>query len=407
MARRRIWRPRCFLPLLFAFYVFLSIPNRDKSLTSVNPNSSEVLADFRTTASVEKDSLTAIFPVTLSSLPNLRRTLSPFLKPSSCVSKAIIVCPEHLLAQSRAIVRELVRSAPTNINHPDISVYPSDSGDPTPAVLKAALHASTEWLLLLDETGFDGLSERTRGMLLCPVAADLPTGPRGALLDQSCAHSSPEPRLASYLLPPFTLPRALVQQSHKDWSHLGRAISGSRQDRLGGIIHGYGDPDANWCNGDYHSDTELREGTLSHVSSPTGFFVFLLPDDHDLRIIMPLPCRLNAVGHSVRILLYSGARSAGGQPSNCNLRYDTIPSQKTKRRLYPAILDWLERMEQDVDIIFTVDDPATQPLKSARTLVRVPREDLAHVQWMGSLTLIEWMSMVPSTIANELGSLTR
>ncbi|KAJ7623375.1 hypothetical protein FB45DRAFT_925409, partial [Roridomyces roridus] len=353
MARRWNW---ALLPLVFAFYLFLSAPKGEEIPT----DASNVLADLRP---IQTTSLTALFPVTsLAALPN---TLSLFLRPAGCVSKVVVVCPESLLAQCRATVRELVRSAPSHLHHPDISIHSwRGVGDSTAAVLQAAGQASTKWLLLMDNVGFDGLSERTRDTVLCPVAPNFPTGPRGVLENGSCVSPSPHPRLASYLMPPFTLPKALVQQSHRDWSDLGRTISQSRLDRLGGIVRGYGDHDAHWCNGVCQTD----------LPSSTGFFVFLLSDIDDLRTIMPLPCALDAVGHSVRILLHS--HPAGTQPSICDLRYETIP--------YPLIL------EEQVDVVFAVDEHAV--VSSRATIIRVPREDLQHVHWMETLTLIEWMN---------------
>ncbi|KAJ7504551.1 hypothetical protein B0H11DRAFT_1710127 [Mycena galericulata] len=360
------------------------------------------MRDLWATHAIETGSLTAVLPVTLLSLPVLQTTLSPFFDSLSCVSKVVVVCPEPLLAQSRAAIRELVRSAPENINHPDVSLHSWPGGsDPTAVVLQAAARASTKWVMLLDDAGFSGLSERTRGMLLCPVAADLPIGPRGVLGTQSCAPPSPQTRPVSYLLPPFTLPSTLVQGSHADWSDLGNTISKSRQDQLGGVLRGYGDPDVNWCNGVCNHDISplVKETSTSSFpyngpsrsSSLPGRFVFLLPNIEDLLLVQQLLCTLQNAGHSLKILLYSDFRPAPGirEPQlRCRLPYDA-PS--ATRHIFSTIHDWMERTEPEADIVFTVDDAATRPVTSERgTVIRIPREDLMHVDWMGSLALAEW-----------------
>lgn len=416
MASRLNCTLRCLLPLIFALCVFLSIPAQVPASAEAQEsnlaklNFSNVILHLRTAHPIEIGSLTAILPVTWTSLPTLRSTLSPLLGSLDCVSQVLIVCPESLLLKSRAAIRELVRTAPESLDHPDVSFHSwGGEGDPTAVVLQAAARASTKWLLLLDDTGFNGLSKRTREMLLCPMAADLPIGPRGVVGNQSCAPPSPETRPASYLLPPFTIPSALAQGSHRDWSDFGRAISQSRRDRLGGVVRGYGDPDASWCNSVCHPDTSVPanqretfplrkspDNPLATTRSPPGLFIFLLPNIEDLYVVLQLLCRLDDAGHSLKILLYSGSRPASGvrEPSSrCSLQYDTLSSGRTERHL---IYDWVERMDREANIIFTVNDAATQPVTSERaTLVRIPREDLMHAHWMGSLTLTEWMSMAP------------
>ncbi|KAJ7801867.1 hypothetical protein B0H14DRAFT_3489107 [Mycena olivaceomarginata] len=49
-------------------------------------------------------------------------------------------------------------------------------------------------------------------------------------------------------------------------------------------------------------------------------------------------------------------------------------------------------MEREADVIFTIKEPATQPVRSERAvIIRIPRDNLPYVDWMGSLSLSEWM----------------
>ncbi|KAJ6581330.1 hypothetical protein B0H19DRAFT_1114751 [Mycena capillaripes] len=408
--RKRFCTTRCLVPFLFAFYIFLSIPQRgtagqraDQGVPDLD--FSNLVLELGNGPSVEAGSLTAVFPVTLTSLPTLRNTLSSLASPVSCASKVLVVCPEVLLSQARTAIRQAVRSVPAGSdNHPDISLYPWPSEPAASVLYAAATQVSTKWLLLLDDTGFSGLSNRALGTLLCPVAADLPIGPRGVIGSPgnwSCAPPSPETRPASYLLPPFVLPGSLVREIHEDWSDLGQAISQSRKDRLGGVVRGFGDPDSNWCqdppfrastHAGQHDTIPFPQDAFSMDSYPDGLFVFLLPNFNDLHLISQLVCRLHKSGYSIKILLYSESHTASGMReaySSCHLQYNTM--RNTERNVYPMIHDWLDRLEREVDIIFTVREPATQPVRSDHAkIVRIPRDDLMHVDWMGSLSLTEW-----------------
>ncbi|KAJ7801868.1 hypothetical protein B0H14DRAFT_3782202 [Mycena olivaceomarginata] len=183
-SRRKICRAR-WLPLcLFVLYLFVSIPEQDPPLQRVDQDLarsldfSRVVLELSEAHVVGAGSLTAVLPVTPTSLLTLRNALSPLVSPPSCVSKVLVVCPEFLLSQARLAIRQAVRAAPESDHPPDVSLYPWN-GDPIAGVLHAATQPSTKWLLLLDETDLSGVSNRTRAMLLCPVASGLPNGPRG------------------------------------------------------------------------------------------------------------------------------------------------------------------------------------------------------------------------------------
>ncbi|KAJ7224433.1 hypothetical protein GGX14DRAFT_650327 [Mycena pura] len=415
--RRSIWTPRCFIPFLFAFYILLStpeqIPTPDLITTDpANSNWPNLALQLEETPSIERGSLTAILPVTRTSVLSLRDTLSPFLGPATCVSKVLVVCPESLLAQSRAAIHQAVHSVFESDNHPEVSLYPWAGDNPSAVVLKAASLAPTKWVLLLDETGLNGLSNRTGEMLLCPTAARVPIGPRGVIgspNNRSCAPPSPKALPAAYLLPPFALPSSTVHESYESWSDLGRAISQSLGDELGGVIRSFGDPDSNWCK-DVHVQPHnfpifANQQDAPELSMPStaaslmtnhhpGFFIFLLPNVDVLDLAQRLICLLHEAGHEIKILLYSDARPAAaiwGKSSRCRLHYETAGQKVEERHVYPMIRDWLEQLEYGPDVILTLHEMIMQTLWIENvTLVRIPREDLMHAHWMGSLSLSEW-----------------
>lgn len=395
------------LSLLFACCLLLSTVQ-----SAVGRVFDSTTLELKIAQPVAKNSLTAVLPVISNSLSTLQITLAPFLGPSTCVLKVVIICPEPLLLQARASIRHILSSTAENSNHPDISLYPwSGDGDPSVVVLQAASRASTKWLLLLDHDGLQGVSAHGREMLLCPVAFDLPVGPRGVIGspdNHSCAFPSPEPLPAAYLVPPFVLPRSLIQESvYEDWADFGRAVSQCRGDQLGGVVWAFGDLDPNWCSRvlpGIHDNplllseqfTNIEPEPLLNARQLGGLFVFLLPHLDDLRLLLPLVCRLYET-HSIKILLYSDSRPDSilrETPSSiCSLAYHTFLERAARRQVYPMIYDWLTQLDREPNIIFAVSDPATHPVVSQHaTIIRVPHEDLKYVHWMSSLSLAEWTS---------------
>ncbi|KAK7030635.1 hypothetical protein R3P38DRAFT_3394049 [Favolaschia claudopus] len=348
--------------------------------------------EFFTGTVVEAGSLVAVLPVTLASLSTLNDTLSLLISPPSCVSQVLIVCPESLHSRIRTTIRQTLRAAPDSEYSPGVSLY-SWNGNPSAGVLIAATQLSYKWLLLLDDTDMKSLSDRTRRMLLCPILGDVPIGPRGvagASDNLSCLPPSSEMRPASYLLPPFALPASLVSQIHGSWSELGRAVSDSRKTSYGGVVRGYGDPDLDWCNQPRHSSFSAL--AQKHSSTTAGLFLFLLPNIGDLRLLVKLMCRLQTSGHSVKVLLYSEPSADLDHEiydSGCHISYQAM--NPTARLVHTTILDWVERIDGNPDVIFALKEPATQLLQIDRfVIVRVPRDDLPYVYWMGSLSLVEW-----------------
>ncbi|KAJ6621304.1 hypothetical protein B0H10DRAFT_2017874 [Mycena sp. CBHHK59/15] len=404
--------PCCLLPFLFICYMFLLIPElpaeaqdqlRKPDVDYTDFDYSNMVLKLKTFPSIERSSLTAVLPVSSTSLSTLHIALLPFLGPPTCVSKVLIVCPEPILLKTRTTIRQAISSAVEDSNHPDVSLHPwGGYGDPSAAVLRAASQASTDWVLILDENGLKGLSARTCERLLCPVVAEFPVGPRGVVGspgNHSCAFPSSEPLPASYLLPPFVLPRSFVQGPYEDWSDLGGAISRSREDQLGGIVWGFGDSDPNWYSEaanvvstgwkEFDPDPRLTNSGLG------GLFAFLLSNIDEMRLVVPLLCRLYEAGHSIKILLYSdprpGSTLQGTASQSCNLTFHTFSDKETRPHVYPLIYGWLARLEREPDVIFTVRDPATQPItREDATFIRISSKDLRYTHWMGSLSLKEW-----------------
>lgn len=321
-------------------------------------------------------SLTAILPVTSNSLPNLRSTVTQLLADGGGYLRDIIIaCPEEILLQTRIAVRATVAGHVPG--GPDISLHRFPNNvyqDQNRNVLGIlASHLSSEWVLVLPETGID-----TSDLLYSPLDVTLPVGSRGFLVSDSgsnvsCASASVlkgKEIGASYLVPPFIMPSFLVFAFDDDinasgsttefrngsevdvWALLGEQISKTRSDGFGGIVIPSSTPTKSklqiqtepWCSSVLHTshrdhangsvmldsvqgwDSALEgtcaagsENTLAwngeqspndlHNQEHAGVFALLLPSLQDLHLFSSAVCRLHDRGHAINTFLYDESPS--------------------------------------------------------------------------------------------------
>jgi hypothetical protein len=429
----------CLPPLSLVFWLVLFLDSSHQPVSS-QANSAESLPIHLNLGSADRGlvgntsflaedghntgPLTAILPTTSHSLHHLHASLISLLH---AVPEIIVACPEALFAETRRAVRVVVSNVSVQHHHAEIAVRSWAAGlDQSVGVVSVTSHVSTEHLLILDEAGLSDLDTHTRNTLLSSRPPTLPTGPRGILLLQgnndvniTCLTPSDKPQRASYLLPPFVTPTALFSRLARDkrmfggWAAIGKAmIADARADKVGGIVLGPGEDPATWC--------AAAGGNLPGRGSQTykGIFAVLLPTVLELGNFSLLGCRLLANGYSVRVLLYrevgtlyedddddSGGRTFGFPDGRCRLDYDVAlpsPSSRDAMAEDAVFLEWLETWEEDPDVVLALkeQDWVTSSLAFLlgkaglwkKTLVRIPRVDLAYAEWMGSLTLSEWSS---------------
>lgn len=201
----------------------------------------------------EECSLSVILPVDTLSLLSLPASLELIFSVSK-FEEIIITCPESILADVRRIVRTSV-GAVSHTRHTEVSVqtWPSRTTSSS-AILLAASLVATGCVVLLDGQGLTGTDLRTLELFLKPPLTSFPLGPRGFrgyFGNLTCLASSDVPRAASYLVPPFVVTSALVQEFRGDyrtdwgWEVFGRLIANSRPEAIGGIMAGF---DGKWCS---------------------------------------------------------------------------------------------------------------------------------------------------------------
>jgi hypothetical protein len=382
---------------------------------------------------IPPNSMTAVLPLTPNSAFLLENTLSSLFTRPNRLREIIVLCPQSLVPQVQTIIRR--PSSPVS-DIPLLLVQPlADDLDERSVILKGISQVSTEWVLVLDSLGLTKEDGTTRDLLLNPPAHHLPFGPRGFYVSKtgnvSCILQSNIPQPASYLYPPFVISTSLVLVNGTSWLALGKHISDSRTDGLGGIIIGGATTTRDWCstigparvmqnsfkfNTSWPMNTSTRyahdfefNGT-SHTTQDFGIFGIILPTLDDLYLLNPLACMLHSKGHMVSIFIYHdystfngmrGYEARGFTSQHCTLHY-TVYSGTAERLSRPPghllAMDWLQTSNIHPDILlYPHDDGSTAALGifqggflRSTVFVRLPRQDFPHSAWMGSLTINEW-----------------
>ncbi|KAG2150308.1 uncharacterized protein EDB93DRAFT_1084429 [Suillus bovinus] len=370
------------------------------------------------TSPIENHSLTAIMPILSHSFEDLKFLLSPLLVPSDTIREVILICPQAILSDARRVLEKILSNSDT-VDHPNISLLPyTSSSFYTSTLTNAVFRIRTEWVLVLDNHGLQGLNSEQQAYLLCPLSISLPVGPNGFLRfpansSRILATNRLEP--AEYLIPPFVAPthlftRTFLHLADSDpWLAFGMHVAKTHIEMIGGLV--LPSDISNCCEQNFHlpclekiqiehnqtgilsADNGSR--TQKRPASASGHFVLVVPHLEDLHAFVPVLCRLQSVGHTISVLLYLASSSDAMYCSseNCTLQYSTLSHTA------PTLHKWLDSLGALPDVIFTLDVQdfvsvtftmvlLHEPYRKT-TLIRLPRTDISHSDWIGSLTLRE------------------
>ena len=382
---------------------------------------------------ISNSSITVVLPLTEKSTLTLERTIAGILERPARIEEVVILCPETLLSTARLSLRQILSSCrdtlPTQLTLlPCPQVICS-----TKALIDAAFHTSTDWTLFLGESGLQEVKKATGSLLLNPPDVTFPLGPMGFTLvfgerKEPCLTPLASHRPADFLVPPFVLPSltfsdecAFMNKTLDSWMALGRWISSTRPDMIGGVIIGR-ESDGDNCfapnpgvlgsldrqristtsSGDDHLRIFDQELQVSNVPpyTPRGHFAVLFPALDDLTAFSQAACGLVANGYHVDILLYEQADTDQTSISSntCALYFETSTSGSTPA--VSVVSSWLAQLSgpPDVFVALTIPNMYTDsllrlvrnPALVASTVVRLAREDLLYSDWMGTLSLLEW-----------------
>jgi hypothetical protein len=378
---------------------------------------------------ISNSSITVVLPLTEKSTPALARTLAGILEYSTRIEEVVILCPETLLSTARLSLRQILSlyryTLPTQL-----TLLPClQATCATKALIDAAFHASTDWTLFLRESGLQAVNDAIASLLLNPPDVTFPFGPKGfSLCKEPCLTPLASHRPANFLVPPFVLPSltfsneyAFTNETLDSWVALGRWISSTRPDMIGGVIIGR-ESDGHSCFGSHldvlspidrqcisalsSDDDQLRtfdqDPQSSYVGSytPRGHFGIVFPTLDDLIAFSQAACGLLVNGYHLDILLYAQADTDQTfiSTDTCTLYFETSTSGSTPAD--SVVSSWLAHLSAPpgVFVALTITDVHTNsllravqsPALVASVVVRLARSDLLYSDWMGTLSLVEW-----------------
>lgn len=318
------------------------------------------------------------------------------------------------------------------------------------ALLRAVSHLGLEentMILLMDPTGLSSLSSSSVLALLSPIllgADTLPLGPYGAKAESYPPISSTSEwgfsldlQPAKYLYPPFIISSSLVMSfcehlllleneeqtenlnsvNTNIWPLLGLLVSSSRNDSIGGLkiqpptFTDFQDPYSSFSessNGVSNSST-----SLSKTRAPLDF-LFIFSSLVDLHHASSLICLLlaNSTRPNILIILHNLSHIPTEpedviweslvveNDQNCSIPYENLASSS-----YPAFSTWflhrLSLSRLSIHILVTVKESTPflpfiisqiPNIFNATTHISIPRADLAHTDWIASLSIAELKS---------------
>ncbi|KAK0202901.1 hypothetical protein DFS33DRAFT_1476861 [Desarmillaria ectypa] len=356
---------------------------------------------------IEPHSLTAVLPFLPSSIPIITDLFLPFLS-ASRLSEVVLITPESNLAATQSLIRDFVSSL-EGVDHPDFSlrIWPRDAHGAM-AALRVASQVVTDWVLLLDDTALSTISVEIRAVLLNPPYSSVPVGPRG--FRTSCITPSQAPQKASYLVPPFVMPRTLAYSTSRAsdshfWRDFGTHITSVNNREHGGVVLPFSsEKHSAWCRHKKRFsawDSLLTGPHLSSNSSidlpsrcsaivdhqPQPVFVILFPTLGDLQTFASVPCQLQGKGFLVYAAVYflsvmSPSPKQSFSHGSCVIQYNILSEPQD----YSLQVYRIFGRHSDIVISLSELELAT----TSATRVRLSRRDLPYCTWMGALSLSEW-----------------
>lgn len=392
-------------------------------------------------SAVGVDEFTAVLPISPQSLLFLSHTLATLISHPNALHSVVLLVPETLLASTRRVVR----NAPELFNYVEVTLRPYPSELSSRNILEAAATVSTNMVLILDEDGLNGLDSSTRSMLLNPLSTPFPLGPRGHTSYHSGSrcispHGNDDLVAASYLVPPFTAPSAIlgsrlaemVGLDDNTWVTFGKLASRLSPISAGGFVGGSSHSNMSWCatvpspnpqNSPaahaahdithlYARQNHFKSKLLhrSHAHASHVDFAILAHTLSEFQSFSVVACSLQRQHHNVRLYLEIAPPDLDPEDGIYTLALQedcrilcSVPFAHAHSDGAHGMSEWLDTFDNRPPhvIISALEQNMASALKritleSPRfintTLVQLPPRDLVHCSWMTALTLDAWKS---------------
>lgn len=345
----------------------------------------------------------AILPVTNSSLPRLSESLSA-LSTVPYLNEVHLLCPASIADAVRHSLRNTL-SRTQGFGHTEffVTLWQHELSV-AESTLQVASDILSDSVLILPQEGLAGIDRTSQNILLFGSSPlPVPLGLRGS--EVSCGIEFRGFLAARFVLPPLILPSRLgtADQSYfhlTSWQELGTYFAQTQG--VGGVVPLEG---TNTCRDRNTSEAvtlDFGDFNASPESSDDyAPLAILMAEIGDAPALFKLACEFELRGTKVKVIAYGlSSDSIHLTRDDCNVVVTHLdPQDSTLHQLFGR--SW--------DVFLTLREYRFIPeslleATPRKTVIRIPRRDLPHCDWMASLGIRELRSKTPSS--TTLGVLT-
>ena len=342
--------------------------------------------------------IAVVLPVTQSSLPHLPDSLSE-LSTIPHLGEVHLLCPENITNSVRNELRRTL-SRTQSFGHTEFFfTLWRDEWTEAESALRAARSILSTNILILPQDVLTGIDAISQGILFSgPQPPPVPLGLHGS--NVSCGEKHQEFSAVHFVLPPLLLPSRLRTANRSyfhltSWEEVGAHFT--QVEGVGGVVLPRTTENTGTCH--HLNASEAAPLYLGHSHSPSSppepknLFVILAVGMEDTPALLKLACEFKSRGKEVKVIEY-GVSSDPIKPSDpasegCDPAYSRVHDIRDPT-LYQLLSD-------SPSVFLTLKEyrlPPESPLEAnARaTVIRIPRRDLPHCDWIASLSIRELRS---------------
>ena len=342
--------------------------------------------------------IAVVLSVTSSSLPHLSESLSG-LSTIPRLNEIHLLCPENV---TNAVRNELRRtlSRTQGFSHTELFVIPwRHEWSEAESALRTASSILSDGILIFPQDALASIDAIPRGILFSgPPSLPVPLGLRGS--EVSCEKEYRGFLAARFVLPPLLLPSRLGTTNRSyfhltSWEEVG--IHFTQVEGVGGVVLPETPENTGRCH--HLNASETVPPHLEHTYTPSDssesndLLVILVAERGDIPAFSEFACEYKSRGNEVKVIAY-GVPSDPITPSDfasedCDVAYTQVHDLQD-----PALYRLLDRTP---GVFLTLKEYRLPPESlfeenTGATVIRIPRRDLFHCDWIVSLGIQELRS---------------
>lgn len=372
------------------------------TLTTPARNEGSILSPHSTIFDDVSDSppsktIAAVLLIT-SPLPHLFESL-PELSAIPHLTEIHLLCPENVTSAVRNELRRTLSRAQGSSNTEFFVIPWRHEWSEAESALRAASSILSDGILIIPQDALVSIDTISRDILFSgSPSLRLPVGLCGSGV-------SYEERYQGFLtvrfvLPPLLLPSRLgiTNRSYfhlTSWQEVGAHFT--QVEGVGGVVLPETAENTNSCH--HLNASEMVPLHLGHSHSPSdslesnGFLVILVAERGDIPAFSRLACKYKSRGNEVKVIAYEVPPDpippSDFASEGCNVTYAQVHDLQD-----PTLYQLLGRLP---GVLLTLKEyhlPPESPFatNTGATVIRIPRRDLSHCDWIASLGIRELRS---------------